>query len=226
MPILSSLSVLGAHFSTPSSGSPWYADSSSAHHTVTLNGAVTQSDEGGGVKAALFDGNGDLKTASDSAFDLSSGNSTIEFWINTVTPAYQSVVYGQVDDNPPNLHIHNYVDGNLHVNNGHYTDAIIALTYNAWQHVAVVINEGAKFVYKNGILESTTSQLWGQINKFVFGGGIGFGSNNFNGKLAALRIVKGTAIYTSNFSVPTTLPTAVSGTELLLNFGATAVPTV
>jgi hypothetical protein len=36
--------------------------------------------------------------------------------------------------------------------------------------------------------------------------------------------VTNNAVYTSNFTVPTTLPTAVAGTQLLLNFGATAAP--
>jgi hypothetical protein len=47
-----------------------------------------------------------------------------------------------------------------------------------------------------------------------------------NSKIAGFRLIKGIALHTENFTVPTTLPTAVTGTLVLLNFGATAAPTV
>jgi hypothetical protein len=42
--------------------------------------------------------------------------------------------------------------------------------------------------------------------------------NYLNGYISNLRIVKGTAVYTSNFTPPTSPVTAISGTSLLLNF--------
>jgi hypothetical protein len=47
-----------------------------------------------------------------------------------------------------------------------------------------------------------------------------------NGSIAGLRIVNNNGLYSSNFTIPTSLPSAISGTVLLLNFGATTAPTV
>jgi hypothetical protein len=44
------------------------------------------------------------------------------------------------------------------------------------------------------------------------------GSGQLGGYLAGLRIVKGTAVYTSNFTPPTAPVTAIANTSLLLNF--------
>ena len=44
------------------------------------------------------------------------------------------------------------------------------------------------------------------------------GTSQFGGYMAGLRIVKGTAVYTSNFTPPTAPVTAIANTSLLLNF--------
>jgi hypothetical protein len=43
------------------------------------------------------------------------------------------------------------------------------------------------------------------------------GNGYFNGYISNFRVVKGTAVYTSAFTVPTNPLTAISGTQLLLN---------
>lgn len=202
----------------------WYDDTSSVVHTVTLNGSVTQVDESGGVKAAQFDGStGYLNTtASGSEFDLSSGDSTIEFWFKPTTATYGVIVYGGAVNT---ITVHMYSDGKLWINNGAAEDLKIPVMVGVWQHVAIVISSGSKYAYLNGFLAETSNQLFGAASQIYIG------KNNqeghfFDGSIAGLRIVKGSAIYTSDFSVATSLLTAVTGTQLLLNFGATAVPTI
>jgi len=234
MPILSSLSVLGAHFSASAPAGNWYDDSSNAHHTVTLNGSVTQSDEGGGVKAALFDGStGYLR--SNLGVDIGTDDFTLEAFIKPTS----SGNYPQI------LGLGNFVDGILWrafadnnqevvVQNAQvFQDQGVSL--DAWNHVALTRTGGASAdvnVFVNGLLKYAVPAA-GNGNLITSDAWIGYadpawiGSQGpYQGKMAAVRIIKGTALYTSNFSVPTTLPTAVSGTQLLLSFGATAVPTV
>jgi hypothetical protein len=208
---------------TVTAPSTWYSDSSSAAHTVTLNGSVTQSDEGNGVVAASFDGSGYLITDQSTALDIGGVDSTISFWIKPTQYAYQPVIQSTVSD-AGQLNIHVSGDGNLHVNNGQAGDAATSIELNIWQHIAVVVSSGSKYVFVNGVLQTTTSQMFGSTEIFKIGGDA-YG-NNFVGSIAGVQIVKGTALYSSNFSVPTTLPTNISGTQLLLNFGATAAPTV
>jgi hypothetical protein len=62
--------------------------------------------------------------------------------------------------------------------------------------------------YTGNITDSSSSLIIAQI----------VGVNFVNGYISGLRIVKGTAVYTSNFTPPTSPPTAITNTSLLLNF--------
>jgi Concanavalin A-like lectin/glucanases superfamily len=236
MPILSSLSVLGAHFSTPPNESFWYDDASDAHHTVTLNGSVAQSDEGGGVKAATISPNSRLLLGNNVGFDFGSDDYTLELFVKSASLLAETSTILEFDFNNRRI----CADGNQSVV-GFYEGSGLGSNYfsgfcskeaivNTWAHLAVVRNAGTTTLFFNGVaVSSETSAM-----TFDNSGQLSFGSRSgsFDGSpfadlsIAGVRVVKGTALYTSNFSVPTTLPTAVSGTQLLLNFGATAMPTV
>ena len=229
MPILSSLSVLGAHFSTPPSGSPWYADSSSAYHTVTLNGSVTQSDEGGGVKAALLGSDGYFSTTLND--DLGSGDFTVEAWVKS--DSYTSSKY-LIDARAGSIWalgwgLDGVYDGLISIYDGSFTKSSIQTIPYIWSHVAVVRNSGIISIYINGqtaVANADSSSFTG-TGTLTIGARYTHDSGQFfTGAITGLRIVQGVAVYTSDFSVPTALLTAVSGTKLLLNFGASAVPTV
>jgi hypothetical protein len=212
--------VLGAsgNLEVPKDTGGWYNDTSSFNHTMSVTGSPVNFDLGDGVKGAEFDGGTDYfsTTATASEFDLSAGDSTIEFWLYP-TQAQYAIFLNSFQA----VNFHMYTDGNLHINNGVTTDAIVPVTLNQWQHVACVISDGSKYVYINGALQSTTSQMFNAASNLNIGS-----IDGLVGKIAGLRIVKGTAIYTAPFSVPTSPLTAVTNTSLLLNFDATAVPTV
>lgn len=93
----------------------------------------------------------------------------------------------------------------------------------SWNHFALVRSGSTIRLYCNGVGTSTATDST-QLNS-GFGTWIGVNASNtgeiFNGYIANLRVVKGTAIYDpsqSTLTVPTALTTAVSGTSLLLNF--------
>ena len=88
---------------------------------------------------------------------------------------------------------------------------------NTWYHVAIVRSSGSTKLYVNGTQEGST---YSDSNNYLsatdrprLGNRNGTG---FNGYLSNLRVVKGTAIYTSNFTAPTAPLTAVTNTELLI----------
>lgn len=89
--------------------------------------------------------------------------------------------------------------------------------YNTWYHVAITRASGTVKAFFNGI-QSSTVVTGDSFNYYVTGGQIALiGASRywFSGNISNLRIVKGTALYTSSFDPPINTLTAVSGTSLL-----------
>lgn len=93
---------------------------------------------------------------------------------------------------------------------------------NSWTHMAIVGTGGnsIKF-YMNGELQSTTDfsyDFTDGTTPIVIGNEKTplISSVNFSGQITNFRWVIGTAVYTSNFTPPTTPLTNISGTKLLL----------
>ena len=93
---------------------------------------------------------------------------------------------------------------------------------NAWTHIAVNVNAGAATIYVNGISAGTgTVVVLDGTQTFCSSGYLTNGYTTsqvaYTGYLSDLRVVKGQALYASNF-VPRNNPlTAVKNTTLLLN---------
>tara|TARA_S200000501_G_scaffold259907_1_gene243779 strand:+ start:31 stop:2814 length:2784 start_codon:yes stop_codon:yes gene_type:complete len=95
---------------------------------------------------------------------------------------------------------------------------------NAWYHIAVVRASGTTKMYVNGVeAESRSDTTNYNFNNLVIGGYYST-SYTWNGYLSNFRIVKGTAVYTGNFSVPTSpFSAGVTNTKLLV--AKNSVPT-
>ena len=204
----------------------WLLDTSSSYRTVTLTGSVTQADEGGNVKAASFSSGG---TLTGNMIDLSSGHVTIEgfFYKNDTTNEGTIINLGTSSSNPAGYHLSFGPTGTIGVSNGYDTSLDSQVTYeaNMWTHFAFVYipNTGLK-IFKNGAFQTTVNlAIYNGITKFSLGNYFGNATTPFAGKIAGLRVTN-TEVYTQNFNVPTSLLTNISGTQLLLNFGASAVP--
>jgi hypothetical protein len=94
-------------------------------------------------------------------------------------------------------------------------------SYNTWVHVAIVGTTTANIkAYVGGTLLGTVA---GSYNLAETTTALAIGNETarssiagFSGRISNFRWVKGTALYTSNFTPPTQTLTAVSGTQLLL----------
>jgi hypothetical protein len=100
---------------------------------------------------------------------------------------------------------------------GTYTNGTATIPLNTWTHLAVSNDATSKRMYVNGTLVNTYSadniSSDGSLNLTINQNtGGGYGGINY---MSNLRIVKGTALYTSNFTPSTTPLTAISGTSLL-----------
>lgn len=225
----------------------WTLDSATPRHLGELFGGATLSDEGGGVKAANFNGSSRVVYNHPTDFNFGSGDFTIEMFVNP-SSNYSSdqgalITTADPTDSEGLFLGNNIVSGEHRFSdylgngswqyaygevNGTPSNNFPTYTIDAWQHIAWVRSGNTFTLYKNGVsVKSYTANVTlTNTNNLISVGGRTVASAYFTGKIAGLRVVKGSAIYTSNFSVPTSLPTVVSGTKLLLNFGATAVPTV
>jgi hypothetical protein len=220
-------------FALTISGSPTVVAFSPFNPTASWSAATN-----GG--SGYFDGNGDYLTLNDNAggaLDLGSGQFSVEFWWYPNSAAAGQ--YPLIGDSTGNWYI--IWDNNAGTNaislgrRGQGNDVNttgFTLTTGNWQQVVVTrqstgTNDTRIFV--NGVLRGigTSSQNY-TITTTLGIGGTSTGTNVINGYLSSLRIVKGSVpseYQTSNtttgtqiFSPPTTPPTAVSGTSLLLNF--------
>ena len=95
----------------------------------------------------------------------------------------------------------------------------IALTLNTWAHVALVRSSGTVTIYVNGVSGGSVAGDTTDLSApyVVMGGTQEFGGGLWlTGQLSNLRMVKGTAVYTTAFTPSTTTLRAISGTQLLL----------
>lgn len=99
------------------------------------------------------------------------------------------------------------------------------LSTGQWYHVAIVRSGTTMYMFLNGVSQTLTSS-GGGVGSFDFSsntelyiaGANSTSGNNYNGYMSNLRILKGTAQYTANFTPSTTPLSNITNTSLLLNF--------
>ena len=213
-------------------------DASTNNYTITANGdasQVTFSPYRHAGYSTYFDGTGDYLKASDHAgFDMGTGNFTIELWMYAGSQGgnYPGLVSSSNYNTAGSSSLRFDVTGNndklfLYCNSASPSaDPLLtsssALSLNAWHHVALVRDGTSLKFYVDGSENGSVTIPSGQTFDFSNGEfrvGRGFdvdGANAyFTGYISDLRIVKGTAVYTSAFTAPTERLTAVTNTSLL-----------
>lgn len=179
--------------------------------------------------AGLFNGSRSLSVASNAVFGYGTSDFTIEGWFYFNNLNTQSVVSNLTNGSSTAPHI--YYDSSSGLS--YYTVSAIringgALQANNWYHIALCRSGSSTRMFVNGIQVGSTysdSNNYGTSNPFVIGdyGSPLSGSAQFNGNISNVRVVKGTALYTSNF-VPSSLAlTAISGTSILTLQNSTIV---
>ena len=99
-----------------------------------------------------------------------------------------------------------------------------AVSASAWHHIAFCRIGTTLTCYLDGVgvgTPATSSYDFTSLDTFTIGRNPGANSQYLNGYLSNLRIVKGQALYTNNFTPSTSTLTAVAGTQLLLLNGTT-----
>ena len=211
-------------------------DNSASSHSITTNGNATITEIAPFGTALIdragsmyFDGSGDYLTFGGTDFQFGTGDYTIEFWVyvNSV-PSSVQFVYGGRHTSPYNygaVDINFTASGTLQ-----YAEFITASTsvnyvetnpINAqeWTHYALCRSAGTTRFYRNGVQlnsQSSTTDISSTHPTVKIGADYNF-SRTFNGYLSDFRVIKGTGLYTSNFTPPTAPLQPITNTKLLLS---------
>jgi hypothetical protein len=192
---------------------------------ITRNGNTTQgtfspfSQTGWGN---YFNGSSYLSGDGSSGLALSTGDFTIELWVfaNSFTSQPQLISFNPASTNGayPLIYINSsgglvyYVNNSTAITGG-------SASIGVWHHVAVARSGTSTKMFLNGTQVGST---YSDTNNYSVGasrpniGKAGYNDTSYlDGYISNLRVVKGTAVYTANFTPPTTPLTAITNTVLL-----------
>ena len=194
-----------------------FTDASPSQHgngTVTGNTQVDTADSKFGGSSGLWDGSGDWMTFPNSVdWEFGTGDWTIDYWakkatgatgrpviIRELTPAFVGFMLGYSNGST--------VDQFYASSNGSSWDIANAVSMGtfdtgAWHHYAVVRNGNNFYTFRDGTQVSTFSS---SASLVASSAALSLGNYNnttsYHGWLDELRVSKGIARWTSNFTPP------------------------
>jgi hypothetical protein len=210
-----------------------FVDTSASPLTITKNGDAAiksfgpfaESDATTG--SGYFDGSGDyLQYASNSAFAFGTGTYTVEAWVYILSvPGSAAAVFDagsatgsfglSIINTTRNLFVNTYGTGQLST-----LVTSTGIPLNVWTHVAVcrastASNDTRLFI--NGVLDGTGTDAtnWTVTTTPMVGYNAGGANYYFSGYMTDMRVIKGSALYTANFTPPTSSLSSVANTQLL-----------
>lgn len=176
------------------------------------NAQISTSNKKFGTGSMYFDGNGDYITVPFSSdFNFGTGDFTIECWVKRggvdTSKFYNIFSIGGPSSNSYALYIQDgYIDNVIYgMTLGTFRSSNIDIPANVWTHVASVRVNGVLKTFVNGNLIMSVSAPQSITNDSIKIGGMLWNAyfDNVGGFIDDLRITKGVARYTSNFTVPT-----------------------
>lgn len=167
-----------------------------------------------------FDGDNDwIDVPASSQFNQNSAF-TVEMWVNTSSGyALGSIFYSGGASGFLDLGV-NSSTGKIAIllstTGASVVDASMAPTIGVWMHLAMVSNGSTVTLYVDGVSQGSASYSGVAPNTAIrLGRYKPTGGTGFKGYMSNVRVVKGTAVYTANFTPPTAPLTVSSGTALL-----------
>ena len=194
-------------------------DKSQSVKTLTLNGDVKSSTTQTKYLSSsmYFDGTGDYVTLpASNELVMGAGDFTIEAWVYldslTDTRGGQDGVFVEMRSSGANstgfvfncrtsatdFLLNFYTDGGPNV-------AATGLSYSTWHHVAVTRESGTIRLFANGTVDKTFTKTnnFSDSPNITIGQSTLYSSSSIVGYMSDLRITKGLARYTANFTPPT-----------------------
>ena len=176
--------------------------------------------------SGLFNGSTDYLTfaANNTRYDITSGDFTVECWVYRTAGGAEQYLFSNRSNSPSsgwewrinatNLMQFFFTGGSSLTSTG-------TIPVNAWTHLVASRQTNTFRFFINGVLDSSTTFSNGTSTSGI-GLAIGYTTTApggyYTGYMSDARIVKGTAVYTGTFTLPTAPLTAVANTTMLLNF--------
>ena len=202
-----------------------FIDNSTNNFTITRTGDVAVSsnqpftlpssveDYGAGY----FDGIGDyLYAGSNAAFQMGTGDFTYECFVYHSSISGQQTYFSDAFGDQAGMY---FYKNTSHYPGVYYSSQIatssVALAAGQWYHLAVTRSSGTLRIFVNGVQTASVSDSTNLTQQTQYIAGDNGGSNFLNGYMSNARIVKGTAVYTADFTPPSAPLTAIANTQLL-----------
>lgn len=183
----------------------------------------------GSYYSNYFDGTGDyITSASSASLALESSDFTVELWYKATgrVQNYPYLIgngafgsgYWQICDRHQNANTKIMANVGSASASAGWLVSTTTVVEGSWYHVALVRSGSTFKLYVNGVAEATNTfagSITSASNSITIGMDGSQGISAYTGYISNVRIVKGTAVYTSTFTPSTTPLTAISGTNLL-----------
>lgn len=211
-----------------------FTDSSTFEKTIINNGAITKTNQYkfNGSSGYFNDASSlqttNLSTISSAEFDGTtsmdadlielSADYTVECWVYLTNQISNPCIIGYADDGI-NTQLIRILNGKLY----YYSDGIsiigsTTIALNKWCHLAVTKSNDTVRIFVNGVLNGSAIKVSSDFVKYI--GKLGTTSSGtlmypLMGNVSNVRVVNGTALYTSSF-IPSMMPlNSVTDTVLL-----------
>jgi hypothetical protein len=171
--------------------------------------STAQSKFGGSSMA--FDGSGDYLTfPSSQNFALGSTDFTVEYWINTTSSADDGIL--QISNTPGGFAT-SYTNGLMmavvsgvlyYALGGSSVNTSTTINNGSWRHIAMSRSGSSLKIFVDGTQVSSATNSNSVTGTYLVVGGYYSTSFTLNGYINDLRITRGYARYTANFTPPTT----------------------
>lgn len=209
-----------------------FRDASTNNFAITRNGDVRVTpfspyaptapySAGANGGSMYFDGSGDYLGVTPSA--LSTGDFTFECWIYATGTGQYQYIYdtrASANDAAGFCVIYNHASYPNQISiysNGFIGTPTITVSANTWTHFALVRSGGSWRTFVNGVADIASTSASRTLSNVALKIGTGQALDYFfNGYLSNYRIVT-SAVYTANFTPPTSPVTVITNTSLLLN---------
>lgn len=192
---------------------------------TATTGSPTVSTSGSGSISNSGANNQGWRYAGQSAFAFGTGDFTIEFFIylNSLTsyPTIYDARQTSGSGNGPVIYYETALNQIIFFSNGANRITGSALSTGQWYHIAVSRSGTSTRLFVDGTQVGST---YSDSTNYVVGTSsptlmvnCDQNSGGVNGYISNLRVVKGTAVYTANFTRPSAPLTAITNTSLLLS---------